>query len=91
MTKAHVLVVDDEPSARTGLEKLLRQEGYDVTLAEDGTTALVRAADRPPDVVITGGAAEMIFAALSKRCAARYEPHLVLAGIVLADGQRSSA
>lgn len=45
----------------------------------------------PPDVVITGGAAEMIFAALSKRCAARYEPHLVLAGIVLADGQRSSA
>ncbi len=53
MTKAHVLVVDDEPSARTGLEKLLRQEGYDVTLAEDGTTALVKAAERPPDVVIT--------------------------------------
>ncbi|MFO0591161.1 MAG: sigma-54 dependent transcriptional regulator [Polyangiaceae bacterium] len=53
MTKAHVLVVDDEPSARTGLEKLLRQEGYDVTLAEDGTTALAKAADRPPDVVIT--------------------------------------
>ena len=36
MSKAHLLVVDDEPSARTGLEKLLRREGYDVTVAEDG-------------------------------------------------------
>jgi DNA-binding NtrC family response regulator len=53
MSKAHVLVVDDEPSARTGLEKLLRQEGYDVALAEDGVTALARAQDRPPDVVVT--------------------------------------
>ncbi len=53
MTKAHVLVVDDEPSARTGLEKLLRQEGYDVSLAEDGVSALARAAEKPPDVVIT--------------------------------------
>lgn len=44
----------------------------------------------PPDVIITGGAGEMIFDAISKRCAARYEPHLVLAGIVLADSQLSS-
>jgi two-component system response regulator HydG len=52
-TKALVLVVDDEPSARTGLEKLLRQEGYDVALAEDGASALAKAAERPPDVVVT--------------------------------------
>jgi len=31
--KARVLVVDDEASARTGLEKLLNQDGYAVDLA----------------------------------------------------------
>ncbi len=43
----------DEPSARSGLEKLLKQEGYTVDVADDGTTALEVAADRPPDVVVT--------------------------------------
>jgi two-component system response regulator HydG len=52
-TKARVLVVDDEPSARAGLEKLLKQEGHDVILAEDGAQALERASERPPDVVLT--------------------------------------
>jgi two-component system response regulator HydG len=51
--KARVLVVDDEPSARSGLEKLLRQEGYAVDVAADGPSALAIAADRPPDVVVT--------------------------------------
>jgi len=48
-----VLVVDDEPSARGGLEKLLRSEGYAVDAADDGTSALVAASDHPPDVVVT--------------------------------------
>ena len=52
-TKARVLVVDDEPSARSGLDKLLRQEGYAVDLAGDGPTALGIAAERPPDVAVT--------------------------------------
>jgi two-component system response regulator HydG len=51
--KARVLVVDDEASARSGLEKLLRQEGYAVDVAPDGPSALAIAADRPPDVVVT--------------------------------------
>jgi two-component system response regulator HydG len=51
--KARVLVVDDEMSARTGLEKLLRQEGYAVDTAEGGAAALSIAAERPPDVVVT--------------------------------------
>ena len=51
--KARVLVVDDEPSARSGLEKLLRQEGYDVDVAPDGATALAIAAEHPPDVAVT--------------------------------------
>ncbi|MDI1477396.1 sigma-54 dependent transcriptional regulator [Polyangium sp. y55x31] len=51
--KARVLVVDDEASARSGLEKLLRQEGYAVDAAADGPSALQIAAERPPDVVVT--------------------------------------
>ncbi|XXX73791.1 sigma-54 dependent transcriptional regulator [Sorangium sp. So ce134] len=50
---ARVLVVDDEASARSGLEKLLRQEGYAVEAAADGAQALEVAAERPPDVVVT--------------------------------------
>ncbi|AUX35400.1 MULTISPECIES: sigma-54 dependent transcriptional regulator [Sorangium] len=50
---ARVLVVDDEASARSGLEKLLRQEGYVVDAAADGAAALEIAAERPPDVVVT--------------------------------------
>ena len=52
-TKARVLVVDDEASARSGMEKLLRQEGFMVDVAEGGQAALAIAADNPPDVVIT--------------------------------------
>ena len=48
-----VLVVDDESSARSGLEKLLRQEGFTVDAASDGPEALELAAERPPDVVVT--------------------------------------
>ncbi|XYH94544.1 sigma-54-dependent transcriptional regulator [Sorangium sp. So ce1128] len=50
---SRVLVVDDEASARSGLEKLLRQEGYAVDAAGDGVEALEVAAERPPDVVVT--------------------------------------
>ncbi|WP_437500931.1 sigma-54-dependent transcriptional regulator [Sorangium sp. So ce1099] len=50
---SRVLVVDDEASARSGLEKLLRQEGYAVDAAGDGIEALEVAAERPPDVVVT--------------------------------------
>jgi two-component system, NtrC family, response regulator HydG len=52
-SKARVLVVDDEASARSGLEKLLQGEGYVVDTAEDGVAALERAAETPPDVVVT--------------------------------------
>jgi two-component system response regulator MprA len=39
-----VLVVDDEPSVRTALERALRLEAYDVELAADGREALDRLA-----------------------------------------------
>ncbi len=52
-TRARVLVVDDETSARSGLTKLLTQEGYRVEAAPDGPRALEIARELAPDVVIT--------------------------------------
>jgi len=51
--KARVLVVDDEPSARTALQSLMTSAGYAVDTAEDGVAALAIASERPPDVVVT--------------------------------------
>ena len=48
----HVLVVDDEPAVRESLERSLRFEGYDVTLAADGEKALAAVDETLPDVVI---------------------------------------
>lgn len=53
MSKVRILVVDDEASARGGLEKLLKQSGYDVATASDGVEALAVASERAPDVVVT--------------------------------------
>jgi two-component system response regulator HydG len=51
--RARVLVADDESSARSGLATLLRDEGFDVWLAEDGFKALTRIQEEAPDVLIT--------------------------------------
>ena len=53
MTQARILVVDDEPASRSGLEKLLRQSGFEVVTAADGTDALEVARTARPDVVVT--------------------------------------
>jgi two-component system response regulator HydG len=47
-----VLVVDDEPAARGGLQKLLGDR-FTVDVAEDGVAALAAAAEHAPDVVVT--------------------------------------
>src|ERR1700723_3688743 len=52
-SKGRILVVDDEASARHGLEKLLTQEGFRVELAEDGASALARFGETAADVVVT--------------------------------------
>jgi two-component system response regulator HydG len=52
-SKGRILVVDDEPSARGGLERLLQQEGFSVQTAADGVMAIRLAAEFAPDVVVT--------------------------------------
>jgi CheY-like chemotaxis protein len=47
-----VLVVDDHDDTRDLLLTILKTEGYDVTLAEDGEAALQRYRERPADVVL---------------------------------------
>jgi two-component system, OmpR family, response regulator MprA len=50
--RVRILVVDDEPSVRDALDRALRMDGYRVQLAVDGTEALERLADSPPDAVV---------------------------------------
>jgi len=52
MKDHRILVVDDEPASRKGLQELLTVWGYDVSAAGDGQEALERAAVRAPDLVV---------------------------------------
>lgn len=49
---AKVLVIDDEPSIRALLESLLRPQGYDVILAENGWKGLQLYRQDHPDVIL---------------------------------------
>src|SRR6188768_2892982 len=53
MNKARILVIDDEASARSGLSKLLGQEGYTVDTAADGLLGLESIAENTPALIIT--------------------------------------
>ena len=47
-----LLLVDDDPLMTDSLEFLLRQEGYEVTVAATGSDALQEARTNPPDLVL---------------------------------------
>jgi two-component system response regulator MprA len=47
-----VLVADDDLAVRSSLERALRLEGYDVTLAADGRETLERVMSFPPDALV---------------------------------------
>jgi two-component system response regulator MprA len=50
--RARVLVVDDEPSVRTAVDRALHADGYRVDLAEDGVAALERMAATDFDAIL---------------------------------------
>lgn len=50
-----ILIADDDPPLRKVLGKLLTDAGYDVLLAEDGQSAVEKAASERPDLVIADG------------------------------------
>ena len=51
--RPRIVVADDEASARSGLGTLLRDEGFEVILAEDGPTALSCVQESNPDILVT--------------------------------------
>jgi two-component system response regulator HydG len=53
VNKGRILVVDDEPNARTALAEILREDGFAVETAADGFKALARFEEEPADLVLT--------------------------------------
>ncbi len=49
---AHILVVDDEPDIRTLMKEILEDEGFKVTVAENGTVAKQLRQEQPPDLIL---------------------------------------
>jgi CheY-like chemotaxis protein len=47
-----ILVVDDEPAVREAVERALRLDGHEVSLAADGQEALSALGSRQPDAVV---------------------------------------
>lgn len=52
MTSRHILVVEDEPIIADAIADRLRSEGYEVTQACDGPSAVQRCAEVQPDLVV---------------------------------------
>jgi DNA-binding response OmpR family regulator len=52
MSRERVLVVDDEPIVTEVVQRYLLREGYQVTVAADGETALKAARDDGPDLIV---------------------------------------
>ena len=50
--KAHILVVDDEYDILQMVERILKLEGYAVTVAADGKTAIAQLTEHKPDLVL---------------------------------------
>jgi two-component system response regulator MtrA len=49
---AHVMVVEDDDSIRESVGLALSEAGYRITLVGDGTEAIRRARDDPPDLIV---------------------------------------
>lgn len=52
MVGEYVLVVDDDPSIRTLVTRLLEDESYETRAAEDGRAALAIVEERTPELVL---------------------------------------
>jgi DNA-binding NtrC family response regulator len=52
VTRATILVVDDEKNTREALSKILHEDGYDVLTAADGYQALNLVTQEEPDIIL---------------------------------------
>lgn len=81
-----VLVAEDDPSVRMTIEFVLKDEGFDVLLAEDGEQALRLALQARPDVILLDQImpkmdGKEVLAALRKDDSTKDIPVLVLTGM----------
>jgi two-component system KDP operon response regulator KdpE len=52
MSKAEILIIDDEPQIRKLLEITLESNDYKVSQAETGKDGLIKAANHPPELIL---------------------------------------
>src|SRR6202167_3383833 len=52
MTQKMILIVDDDPDLRAGLQVRLNANHYDVALAADGAASIVEAHKHKPDLIL---------------------------------------
>ena len=52
MSKAEILIIDDEPQIRKLLEINLESNDYRVHMAETGKEGIIKAANHPPDLIL---------------------------------------
>ncbi len=52
MKKNKILIVDDESTSLTALQKILDPEGYEISVATDGENALDLVVANPPDLIL---------------------------------------
>ena len=52
MAKKKILIVDDDPDVRAGLNIRLRANGYDTDFAADAMTAVLAARKTNPDLIL---------------------------------------
>ena len=52
MPRERILVVDDETNIVSSLKEILSDEGYDVSVTEDGLNALDMIQSDPPDLLL---------------------------------------
>ncbi|GAB3783784.1 response regulator [Dyella agri] len=87
-----VLVVDDSPTIRAVLGKMLSQDGYEVIGAADGESALELARDRQPhlvflDIVLPGMSGFEVLRTLRREAATQLIPIVMISGNVQATEQ----
>ncbi len=50
---SRILIIDDEPSVRRALRRILEKFGHDIEEAADGAAGVAACAATPPDLIIT--------------------------------------